>query len=95
MWISWFRMGIWKIRGIRRALEEGGRCLYVRMTCFLKCLERMRRRHEFLSSKWLGFNKGLAYIKIMICADITDLSSSWELLHKGRCKWENNLRTVV
>lgn len=30
----------------------------------------------------------------MICADVTDLSSSWELLHKGRCKWENNLITV-
>jgi hypothetical protein len=50
--------------------------------------------HHILHVSRIWFNNGLAYSKIMICADVMDLSSSWELLHKGRCKWEKNLRTV-
>jgi len=45
----------------------------------LNCLDRERRRYEFLNSKWLGINNGSAYSKIMICADVTDLSNTWEL----------------
>jgi len=45
----------------------GGKMSVSKEDAILKCLGRKRRRYEFLNSKWLGINNGLAYSKIMIC----------------------------
>jgi hypothetical protein len=88
-------MRIWKIREIRRAFEGGrGKMPLCREDILFEVLERKSGRYEFLNSKWLIINKEVAYRIIMIRVDTTDLGSSWKLLQKGRCKWENNIRNV-
>jgi len=63
----------------KESTEFGGKMSLSKEDAILNCLERKRRRYEFLKSKCLGINNGSAYSKIMICANVTDLSSSWEM----------------
>jgi hypothetical protein len=56
--VGLFRPEIWKLRGIRRGVENGG-CMQCREEeveehLLLKCKDTQGLRENFLSSKWLN-----------------------------------------
>jgi hypothetical protein len=96
--ISWFRAGIWKLRGIRKGLVIGicpqcnGQEEAVHI--LLKCPETRRLREHLLSRKWQIINEELAYNKIINCTNTVELRNLGKYLYKIRRKWENIIKEL-
>jgi hypothetical protein len=69
MWDSMvFKAGIWKLRGMRKALEEGICPLHKEKDAvhiLLKCPETRKLREHLLSMKWLTNSEEIPYKKII------------------------------
>jgi hypothetical protein len=63
-----FKAGIWKLRGMRKALEEGICPLHKEkhaVHIVLKCPETRKLREHLLSMKWLINSEEIPYKKII------------------------------
>jgi hypothetical protein len=71
--MTWWRLGIWKLRGSRKAVEKGTcpLCLGKEDTkhILLECSETKNWRTEMLCTRWLGINEEVAYKKNSSCTN--------------------------
>jgi hypothetical protein len=78
MRIIWLKVGIWKLRGIRKGFERG-RCPLClgeedAKRIVLKCFETKKWREEYVNSNWLNINEDLAYKKIISCINVNRIN---------------------
>jgi hypothetical protein len=73
----WLETGIWKLRGIRRRLEEGRYLLCVREKdsehALLKCWETKQWREKFVCGKWLRVIETVPLKEVLNCAKVTEI----------------------
>jgi hypothetical protein len=71
--MTWWRLGIWKLRGSRKGVEKGTRplCLGTEGTkhILLECPETKYWRMEMLCKRWMDINEEVAYRKILSCTN--------------------------
>jgi hypothetical protein len=91
MGITWLKVGLWKVRGIRRGFERGNsrQCLGEGDAEHipLKLSETKKWREEFLCNKWLSVNENIAHKKIIKRTNVTKektLESIYSKLHSNR-----------
>jgi hypothetical protein len=69
--MTWWRLGIWKLRGSRKGVEKGRRplCLGTEGTkhILLECPETKYWRMEMLCKRWMDINEEIAYRKVLSC----------------------------
>jgi hypothetical protein len=59
------------------------------VSVLLKCNKTHRRREKFLGYKWLYINEEIAYKKIIICNEVTELKRPCKFSFEEKFKWEN------
>jgi hypothetical protein len=92
--LAWFKIGIWKLRGMRKESEKG-RCPLCSeeedpIHILLKCSETRKWREQFLNRKWLR----PAFKKIINCNNSIELKNIGSYLYKIKCKWDNRIRNL-
>jgi hypothetical protein len=97
--LTWFRLGIWKSRGIRGRAEKGRCSIWNKeenvVRLFLKSNEMQPWREQFLHTKWPYINEETTYKKINECNKITELKNFSTILCKATCKCENKVTKMV
>jgi hypothetical protein len=97
--IAWWRVGMWKLRGIRKGFEKGR----VSLCCGLEdakyilliWTEIKKWREEFLCKTWTGLDQDLTFKKLVGCKNAVKLKNIGKYLLRVKGKWENKIKKKV
>jgi hypothetical protein len=96
--MTWWRLGIWKLRGSRKGVEKGTCPLCLGKEdikhILLECPETKDRRMEMLCKRLLDINKEIAYKKVFSCTKKMMVKNIGKFLFRVKCKWEGKVKKL-